>query len=425
MPTKKPGIPKRPNTSTVTKLEHSQLTKKSEQDWDGKKPAQDTGKKRPITAANGIAIKKKDNQETKNPKDEKKPTWNETATFEVKKKPGLDTGIKRLNKTPPKKVKEEEEKPKPFKKPSLDAGPKIIKKKPANEAKAGELGDDEKKVSLKKPGLDAGPKIIKKKPANEAKEAKAEELGNDEKKVPSKKPGVPRIMKKDGSPKKKKGMMVYIKYTGGEIQTIETGKKDLISVLKEKIQEKTKVPVHQQKVLYDGTQLCDEKSVGDYCIYDHSYVQLVRETWRRLPGEEKPKVKIFKKVKKEGGNDQVNGEEEAKAEELKGEEETNVQKVEETQEEAKQEQENQNNEEVEKNNQEDAQQQDKQDENKGEDEPKNEEEHLNDTPKGQEEPEDKPAEKDQPDGEPQEQVEGNEAPQEDKPEEEAKPTPQE
>ena len=71
------------------------------------------------------------------------------------------------------------------------------------------------------------------------------------------------------------GFQILVKTLIGNIITLEVEPFDTIEVVKEKIQDKTKIPPYQQQLLRDGRQLEEGRSLSDYRIYSWDTLQLV------------------------------------------------------------------------------------------------------------------------------------------------------
>jgi ubiquitin len=69
-------------------------------------------------------------------------------------------------------------------------------------------------------------------------------------------------------------MQIFIKILKGKRITLEVESEDTIDKIKTKIQEKEGISRYLQKIIFEGKELKDGNSLGDYSIQTDSILQL-------------------------------------------------------------------------------------------------------------------------------------------------------
>jgi len=68
---------------------------------------------------------------------------------------------------------------------------------------------------------------------------------------------------------------IFVKTLTGKTYTVDVVDTDTVATLKQKMQEKEGIPAHEQRLIFAGKELQEERALSDYNIQKASTVHMV------------------------------------------------------------------------------------------------------------------------------------------------------
>lgn len=70
-------------------------------------------------------------------------------------------------------------------------------------------------------------------------------------------------------------MQLLVKTLTGKTITVDVNEDDTVETLKQRINEKEGIPVDQQRLIYSGKQISEERTMSDYGVTNGATMHLV------------------------------------------------------------------------------------------------------------------------------------------------------
>ncbi len=95
-------------------------------------------------------------------------------------------------------------------------------------------------------------------------------------------------------------MQIFVKLLSGRTVTLDVQHTDTIAMLKLKIQGKENIQASEQRLVYSGNGLTDDKTLGDYDIPNEATIYLISSDsatqTQVLPGAPAPTIQVKAKI---------------------------------------------------------------------------------------------------------------------------------